>query len=136
MKATEAAALPVRPGEEPWTSAELAQVRKQLEGEIAAQREELRDGERELAERLTDPVEGAGDDPADAGAKTFQREHDLALAYNTRDLLAKSERAIERMDAGTYGVCESCGQAIGKARLQAFPRATLCVTCKQREERR
>ncbi|MFE1169022.1 TraR/DksA family transcriptional regulator [Nocardiopsis sp. NPDC058789] len=136
MKATEAAALPVRPGEEPWTSGELAEVRKQLEGEIAAQREELRDGEKELAERLTDPVEGAGDDPADVGAKTFQREHDLALAYNTRDLLAKSERAIERMDAGTYGVCESCGQAIGKARLQAFPRATLCVTCKQREERR
>ena len=63
-------------------------------------------------------------------------EHDLALAYNTRDLLAMSERAIERMDAGTYGACESCGQAIGKARLQAFPRATLCVTCKQREERR
>ncbi|MBQ1083863.1 MULTISPECIES: TraR/DksA C4-type zinc finger protein [unclassified Nocardiopsis] len=136
MKATEAAALPVRPGEEPWTSEELAQVRKQLEGEIAAQRAELREGEEALAERLTDPVEGAGDDPADAGAKTFQREHDLALAYNTRDLLAKSERAIERMDAGTYGVCESCGQAIGKARLQAFPRATLCVNCKQREERR
>ncbi|MEU3015999.1 MULTISPECIES: TraR/DksA C4-type zinc finger protein [unclassified Nocardiopsis] len=136
MKATQAAALPVRPGEEPWTPEELAAVREQLEGEIAAQREELSEGERELAERLTDPVEGAGDDPADAGAKTFQREHDLALAYNTRDLLAKSERAIERMDAGTYGVCESCGQAIGKARLQAFPRATLCVPCKQREERR
>ncbi|PWV54560.1 MULTISPECIES: TraR/DksA family transcriptional regulator [Nocardiopsis] len=136
MKATEAAALPVRQGEEPWTSGELAQVRKQLEGEMAAQRAELREGEEALAERLTDPVEGAGDDPADAGAKTFQREHDLALAYNTRDLLAKSERAIERMDAGTYGVCESCGQAIGKARLQAFPRATLCVNCKQREERR
>ncbi|WP_017587293.1 TraR/DksA family transcriptional regulator [Nocardiopsis ganjiahuensis] len=136
MKATETAALPVLPGEEPWTQEELAQVRNQLETEIEAQREELRENEIELAERLTDPVEGAGDDPADAGAKTFQREHDLALAYNTRDLLAKNERAIERMDAGTYGVCESCGQAIGKARLEAFPRATLCVTCKQREERR
>ena len=136
MKATEAAALPVRPGEGPWTPEELAQVRNQLESEIVAQRKELRESEQELAERLTDPVEGAGDDPADTGAKTFQREHDLALAYNTRELLAMSERAIERMDAGTYGVCESCGQAIGKARLQAFPRATLCVTCKQREERR
>lgn len=136
MKATKAAALPVRPGEEPWTAEELSLVRNQLESEIAAQREEIRESEEELAERLTDPVEGAGDDPADTGAKTFQREHDLALAYNTRDLLAMSERAIERMDAGTYGVCESCGQAIGKARLQAFPRATLCVTCKQREERR
>ncbi|MEV2274888.1 TraR/DksA C4-type zinc finger protein [Nocardiopsis sp. NPDC049922] len=136
MKATEAARLLVRSGEEPWTPGEIAEVRERLQKEIAALREEIRESEDELAARLSDPVEGAGDDPADTGAKAFQREHDLALAYNTRDLLAKSERAIERMDAGTYGVCESCGQAIGKARLQAFPRATLCVTCKQREERR
>ena len=136
MKATEAADLPVRAGEDPWTAEELGQVRRQLEEETASQREELAQNESELTERLVDPVEGAGDDTADTGAKAFQREHDLALAYNTRDLLAQSEKAIERMDAGTYGVCESCGQAIGKARLQAFPRATLCVPCKQREERR
>lgn len=136
MKATEAADLPVRTGEDPWTAEELGQVRRQLEEEIVSQREELHQNESELTERLTDPVEGAGDDTADTGAKAFQREHDLALAYNTRDLLAQSEKAIERMDAGTYGVCEACGQAIGKARLQAFSRATLCVTCKQREERR
>lgn len=136
MKATEAARLPVRSGEDPWTPGELTEIRDRLESEIATQREEIQETEDEVAERLKDPVEGAGDDPADTGAKAFQREHDLALAYNTRDLLAKSERAIERMDTGAYGVCESCGQAIGKARLQAFPRATLCVTCKQREERR
>ena len=136
MKATEAAKVPVGPGEEPWTPGELTRIRDRLEDEIAAQREEIREIEDEVAERLNDPVEGAGDDPADTGTKAFQREHELALAYNTRDLLAKSERAIERMDAGAYGVCESCGQAIGKARLQAFPRATLCVTCQQREERR
>jgi len=136
MKATEASGLPVLPGEDPWTTEELTGVRRRLEEEIDVARREVRDTEDALAERLTDPVDGAGDDPADAGAKTFQREHDLALAYNTRDLLSKSERAIERMDAGTYGVCESCSLAIGKARLEAFPRATLCVTCKQREERR
>lgn len=136
MKVTQAARLPVRAGESPWTPEELAEVRGLLEIEIEVRKAELRENEDEVAERLTDPVEGAGDGPADVGAKAFQREHDLALAYNTRDLLAMSERAIERMDAGTYGACESCGQAIGKARLQAFPRATLCVTCKQREERR
>ena len=48
----------------------------------------------------------------------------------------QAERALQRIDNGTYGVCESCGQPIGKARLQAFPRATLCVSCKQKEERR
>ena len=63
-------------------------------------------------------------------------EHELALTQNARELLAASRRALARIDDGTFGVCESCGQPIGKARLQAFPRATLCVTCKQREERR
>lgn len=136
MNATEAASLQVRPGEDPWTPDELDEVRSQLRTEIEALRAEIRTNENQVAERLTEPVDGAGDDPADTGAKAVQREHDLAVAYNTRDLLAKSEWAVERMDAGTYGVCESCGKAIGKARLQAFPRATLCVTCKQREERR
>ncbi len=62
------------------------------------------------------------------------------LAYVTgsvnQELLLQNEHALARIDEGTYGTCESCGEAIGKARLQAFPRATLCVTCKQREERR
>ena len=52
------------------------------------------------------------------------------------DLLDQGERALCRIDAGTYGVCESCGKPIGKARLLAFPRAALCVECKQRQERR
>ena len=47
-----------------------------------------------------------------------------------------SEAALERLKGGTYGMCESCGNPIGKMRLMAFPRATLCMTCKQREERR
>ncbi len=78
----------------------------------------------DATERLETPAEVTGDDPTDTEVKAFQREHESALTYNTRDLLAKGERAIERMDAGAYGVCESCGQAVGKARPQAFPRAT------------
>jgi DnaK suppressor protein len=131
-----AAALPVRAGEKRWTEAELAKVRKELEAEAAGLRADIARAESEIAERLGDAVGDAGDDQADAGAKTFQREHELALTENARDLLAQNERALARIDAGTYGVCESCGQPIGKARLQAFPRATLCVSCKQREERR
>jgi DnaK suppressor protein len=82
------------------------------------------------------PRPDAGDDEADAGTKTFEREHELALTQNAQDLLDQGERTQDRIDAGSYGVCESCGQPIGKARLQAFPRATLCVACKQRQERR
>jgi DnaK suppressor protein len=129
-----AAALPVRSGEERWTEAELGQVRRELESEITELRAEISKAESAIAERMGDAVADAGDDPADA--KTFEREHDLALTHNARELLAQNERALERIQAGTYGVCESRGEPIGKARLQAFPRATLCVACKQREERR
>ncbi|MBV9448477.1 MAG: TraR/DksA C4-type zinc finger protein [Streptosporangiaceae bacterium] len=131
-----AADIPVRSGEEPWTDAELAQVRKELEGEAIGLRADIDRVTSQIAERLSDSVVDAGDDQADAGAKAYEREHDFALTQNARDLLDQTERALGRIDAGTYGVCESCGKAIGKARLLAFPRAILCVECKQREERR
>jgi DnaK suppressor protein len=60
----------------------------------------------------------------------------MTLANNARTMLAQTQRALARIDDGSYGVCESCGQPIGKMRLMAFPRATLCLPCKQREERR
>ena len=131
-----AAALPVRRGEKRWTEAEVAELRNQLAVEAAALRTDIDRAETDIASRLGDAVSDAGDDQADQGAKTFEREHELALTHNARELLVQNERAIARIEAGTYGTCESCGEAIGKARLQAFPRATLCVSCKQREERR
>jgi DnaK suppressor protein len=131
-----AAALPVRPGEKRWTEREVAELRNELATEAAALRADIDRAESDIASRLGDAVGDAGDDQADVGAKTFEREHELALTHNARELLAQNERAIARIDAGTYGTCESCGEPIGKARLQAFPRATLCVSCKQREERR
>jgi DnaK suppressor protein len=131
-----AGALPVRKGEKHWTEAELKEVRQQLQSDIDGLTADINEAESAIAERLGDAVGDAGDDPADAGAKTFQREHELALTQNARELLAASARALARIDDGTFGGCQSCGQPIGKARLQAFPRATLCVACKQREERR
>jgi DnaK suppressor protein len=131
-----AATLPVRPGEKRWTEQELAEVRQELEAEANGLREDISNAESQIAARLGDAVGDAGDDSADAGAKTFQREHELALTENARELLAQTERVLAKIEGGSYGVCESCGEPIGKARLQAFPRATLCVACKQREERR
>ena len=60
----------------------------------------------------------------------------IAVVNNEREKLAQIDRALAKMADGTYGVCESCGNPIGKGRSMAFPRATLCLTCKQREERR
>jgi DnaK suppressor protein len=131
-----AAGLPVRPGEEPWTGAELEEVRVELEAEAVGLRDEIEAAESQIAARLGDTVAEAGDDEADSSSKLFEREHELAITRNTRELLEQTEHALVRIDAGTYGVCESCGKPIGKARLLAFPRATLCVECKQRQERR
>ena len=99
-------------------------------------RHELHDQEEELAGLMRDAGDGAGHDQADMGATSFERDHELTVVNNARDMLAQTERALARIDDGTYGVCESCGNPIGKMRLMAFPRATLCMSCKQREERR
>jgi DnaK suppressor protein len=133
---SDAAGFPVREGERPWTDSEISQVRRRLADETDELRTEIGKVESDIADRLGDSVSNAGDDQADVGAKTYEREHELSLTYNARDLLAQSEHALARIDAGSYGSCESCGRPIGKARLKAFPRATLCVDCKQREERR
>jgi DnaK suppressor protein len=119
-----------------WTSDELAEVRAELDAQARTLRAEIDRAEAASESLKRDQSsEGSGDE-ADAGSKTFEREHEMSLSNNSRDLLVQVERALGRLDAGTYGRCEECGDAIPKARLQAFPRATLCVACKQREERR
>ena len=111
-------------------------MRAELDAQALALRAEI-DRAEAASEKLKrdQSSEGSGDE-ADAGTKTFEREHEMSLSNNSRDLLVQVERALGRLDTGTYGRCEECGNAIPKARLQAFPRATLCVACKQREERR
>jgi RNA polymerase-binding transcription factor len=127
--------VPVPAGTD-WTAEELAEVRGDLEREITERRADYDRAIAELTRLQQASGDGAGDDQADAGSKTFEREQELSIANNRRDLLVQMERAMERLDKGTYGRCESCHEPIMKARLQAFPSATLCVTCKQREERR
>jgi RNA polymerase-binding protein DksA len=119
-----------------WTARDLAKIRKELLAEIESMQEEYDSSLAELTELQSSSADGAGDDQADAGSKTFEREQELSIAANRFDLLSQMQRAVERIDAGTYGYCERCGKPIPRARLQAFPMATLDVECKQREERR
>ncbi|MFI9378387.1 TraR/DksA family transcriptional regulator [Streptomyces parvulus] len=128
--------LAVRPGEEPWTPEEVEEARGGLQSEADRLRTEIDSAERSLQGMMRDSGDGAGDDEADTGSKNITREHELALAATAREVLTQTEHALERLDAGTYGLCENCGNPIGKARMQAFPRATLCVECKQKQERR
>jgi RNA polymerase-binding protein DksA len=79
---------------------------------------------------------GVDDESADAGTATFEREKELSIEQNVRDLIAKIERALKRIDAGTFGVCEICGKPIEKARLKALPYADLCIKDAQAQSRR
>lgn len=128
--------LPVRDGEEPWVKAELDEVRATLQEDIARFQSQIEISTAELEGLLRDGSEGAGRDPADVGSANFERRTELSLANNAREMLEQSELALRHIQMGTFGNCDECGKPIGKGRLQAFPRATLCVTCKQREERR
>ncbi len=128
--------LAVRPGEDPWTPKEVEDARTELLSEVLRLRAELDASEVAISGLMRDSGDGAGDDQADTGTKNITRESELALAANATSMLEQTERALERLEAGTYGLCENCGQPIGKARMQAFPRATLCVDCKQKQERR
>jgi RNA polymerase-binding transcription factor DksA len=126
----------VSESETPWTPSELKIIRAEISKELERLRRELTIVELEMDSLIQESGEGAGDDQADAGTKTFEREHEMSLVINARDMVLQTERALDRIDSKRYGSCEECGNAIGKARLQVFPRATLCMLCKQKEERR
>lgn len=123
-------------GETPWSAAELKAIRIELSKELLRLKHELVLIETEMEELIADSGEGAGDDQADSGTKTFEREHEMSLVINARDMVLQTERALDRIDSKSYGNCEDCSNPIGKERLQVFPRATLCMICKQKEERR
>ena len=138
LKPIKAAPAPliVEEGSESWSAAELKAMRAELNKDLLRLRAELAEAENEMEDLITSAGVGAGDDQADAGTKTFEREHEMSLVYNARDMVLQTERALERIDNKSYGRCEECGNSVGKARLQVFPRATLCMVCKQKEERR
>lgn len=78
---------------------------------------------------------GIDEDFADAGSATYDREQALSIQNNIRDLIDQVDRALFRIEDGTYGSCERCGKPIDGERLKALPRTLLCTECKRREER-
>ena len=90
--------------------------------EIDEEREEVRLSETS-SERSPDP------NTAEGGSLAFELEKELSVAQNARDLLDKVERAMEVLEAGSYGICVDCGGPIPVARLDALPYAVQCVEC-------
>jgi DnaK suppressor protein len=107
----------------------LRGYRQRLQAEL----EELTAQAAELEQAATDNTPAASGEVAfdeefsDAASYTFERERDLSLSNNARDLIEKIGHALARMERGTYGRCEVCGDPIEPERLDALPYATLCL---------
>lgn len=128
--------LPVLDGEGAWTPEEVDEQRAELVSELERMERRIEESEADLAEFLQEGNDGAGRDPADVGSANLERDQELSIANNVREVVSQLRVALQRFDDGEYGYCEVCRNPIGKGRLQVFPRATQCVACKQREERR
>jgi RNA polymerase-binding protein DksA len=72
---------------------------------------------------------------AETATATLDREIDLTLQENAKATLGKIDRALHKLEDGSYGQCDKCGKPIGEGRLEIAPYATLCVDCKRLEER-
>jgi len=86
--------------------------------------------------RLVEIGDAAGDDQADSGSKTAERDAATSLLRTLLDRRTQAEHAMQRLDDGTYGNCEGCSNPIPVERLEVFPSATTCVHCKTNRERR
>ncbi len=106
-----------------------ARLRRMLEAERARLTTEL--SHYEIASRRN---LGLGNHIADDGTDAFEQAASLALQRNQERLLAEVERALQKLDEGTYGLCERCGTEIDFARLKAIPYATYCIHCQSRVE--
>lgn len=106
---------------------------KALRDALVEEREQLLDQVAELSQEAGVDNwrgDGSGDDPADRGTASSERETAASLSDHARRLLGEIDEALRRMDDGTYGTCERCGKNIGYDRLDALPQASLCMECK------
>jgi len=121
-----------------YTKTELNAFRKILEEERAGLQKQARDLEENSLGTSQSEQSGEmsfDEEFADAGTATFERERDLSISNNIKDLLDKIERALGKIENGSFGICERCGKPIEKARIKALPYAPLCIKDAQSEGR-
>jgi DnaK suppressor protein len=126
-------------GKTAYSQKELDDLRERLLAERVELQEQLATIEEQSFATSQSDISGEvsfDEENADAGTFTFERERDLSIENNVRDLLGKIDRALARMDDGTYGICSRCGKPIEKARLKALPYADLCIKDAQAQARR
>ena len=121
------------------TTQEIGELRSRLESEreeLNAQLTTIEDQAFAATQSDISGDVGVDDESADAGTATFEREKELSIEQNVRDLIQKIDRALKRIDDGTYGICERCGKPIEKARIKALPYVDLCIKDAQARSRR
>jgi RNA polymerase-binding transcription factor DksA len=122
-----------------YTKKELEDLRKRLVDERAELQIQLTTIEETSFAASQSDLSGEvsfDEENADAGTFTFERERDLSIENNVRDLMGKIDRALGKMDEGVYGVCSRCGKPIEKARMKALPYVDLCIKDAQAQARR
>jgi DnaK suppressor protein len=118
----------------PVTKRDLHAYRRRLEAELSELHGQRADLEESTEASMTGEV-GFDEEFADTGSFTFERERDLSLVDNAKDLIDKVEHALARIDTGRFGRCEACGGPIEAERLDALPYATLCLADARRRAR-
>lgn len=105
-----------------------------LKGMLEARRREIQEKLRSLRESL--PEGGQVKDAEEQSVDSFVQHMDFALMEMKSETLQKIDKALQRLEAGTYGTCADCGAEISEVRLRALPFATLCRPCQEQEETR
>jgi DnaK suppressor protein len=122
----------------PLTSKETGELKQRLIEErrdLQSQLDELEESTFATNQSDLTGEMGFDEEYADAGTATFERERDLSLVNNLRDLMERIDKALAKIEDDTYGLCDRCGKPIEKLRLKALPYANLCLKDKQAEER-
>ncbi|WP_430784334.1 TraR/DksA family transcriptional regulator [Actinoplanes sp. G11-F43] len=116
---------------------EIEQIRVILQGRFEELNTEYEEAVAQNTRlRLVEIGDAAGDDQADSGSKTAERDAATSLLKTLLDRRTQAEHALARLNDGTYGNCEGCSNPIPVERLEVFPSATSCVNCKSVRERR
>ncbi len=119
------------------TKNKWASLQARLEEQRARLQQDLENARALREATLTPPDEPTySSHLADEGTLTYQQEENLAVERHLTRELDAVEAALARMRAGTYGLCEECGNPISWERLEALPTATLCIACKNRQGQR
>jgi DnaK suppressor protein len=115
---------------------------KTLRTRLEARKSEIQDAVSSMSDEIRsigidqgDENGSLGNHIADDGSNVTEAERIVTISEDLQYILAQVDAALERMEEGTYGVCQSCGRPIGEERLEAFPYVAYCIECQSRIER-